>query len=210
SVEKVSDSLITEYKTRGGRSVYNGSGVFPDVFVKPARYHLITQTLAGKYHIFDYATRYRNSKGTIAAAKEFKLTDAEYGDFVNYLSDKDYNYFTRTEKLLNDLKMEAEKENKLSEVKSEYENLRAKVSFSKKNDLTQFKEEIKRVLENEIASRYYFENGRLENSFRYDEEMAKALELFAGKGTLVSILKGEGSYKVIGKPGNDGGTHASK
>lgn len=210
SVDKVSDSLIVEYKTRGGRSVYNGSGIYPDLFVKPTRYNLITQTLAGKYHIFDFATRYRNSKSSISAAKEFKLSDAEYSEFVNYLSDKDYNYFTRTEKLLNDLKVEAEKENKLTEVKPEYEALKSKVSFSKRNDLTQFKDEIKRVLENEIVSRYYFETGRLENTFRDDDEMAKALSIIANRPMLAAILKGEGSYKVIGKPADVNASNSTK
>jgi carboxyl-terminal processing protease len=207
NVEKVADSLITEYKTKAGRSVYNGSGIYPDIFVKPVKYSPITQTLASKYLIFDYASRYRNSKASIVSAKEFKLTDAEYADFLNYLSDKDYNYFTRTEKILNDLKTEAEKEQKMSEIKPEYEVLKSKVSVSKKNDLQQFKEEISKVLESEIITRYYFEKGRLESNFKYDDDMNKALAVIADKNTVASVLKGTGSYKIIGKP--EGGFSAS-
>lgn len=207
NVEKVADSLITEYKTKAGRSVYNGSGIYPDIFVKPVKYSPITQTLASKYLIFDYASRYRNTKASIAGPKEFKLTDAEYADFLNYLSDKDYNYFTRTEKILNDLKTEAEKEQKMSEIKPEYDVLKSKVSVSKKNDLQQFKEEISKVLESEIINRYYFEKGRLESSFKHDDDMNKALAVIADKNTVASVLKGTGSYKIIGKP--DGGFSAS-
>lgn len=207
NVEKVADSLITEYKTKAGRSVYNGSGIYPDIFVKPLKYNQITQVLAGKYFIFDYATRYRNTKPAPADPKEFKLTDAEYADFVNYLSDKDYDYFTRTETILNDLKTEAEKEQKMTEIKPEYEVLKSKVSFSKKNDLTQFRAEIQRVLEAEIIGRYYFEKGRLENNFKYDNDIAKALTVIADKNVLAAVLKGTGSYKSIGKP--DGGFSAS-
>ncbi|HXH99200.1 MAG TPA: S41 family peptidase [Sphingobacteriaceae bacterium] len=199
NVEKIADSVISEYKTRGGRSVYNGSGIYPDFFVKPLKYNQITQVLANKFFIFDYATRYRNSKPAINL-KEFKLTDAEYADFVNYLSDKDYNYFTRTEKLLNDLKAEAEKEQKLPEIKSEFEGLKSKISFNKKNDLTQFKGEIQRILEAEIISKYYFDKGRLESNFRHDEDMAKALIVIGDKSMLASVLDGTGSYKSIGKP----------
>jgi carboxyl-terminal processing protease len=210
SVYKVADSLITEYKTRGGRSVYDGSGIYPDVFVKPVKYNQITQTLVGKYFLFDYATQYRNEKPAIADPKNFVLTDADYTKFVNYLADKDYNYSTKTEKLLSDLQQEAEKENKLAEIKPEYEALKAKVSYSKKNDLVQFKDEIKKVLENEITSRYYFERGRLEQGFRYDTEMAEALKIIADKPVFTSILKGEGAYKSIGKPGADFSANVGK
>lgn len=203
SVVKVADSLITEYKTKAGRSVYDGSGIYPDVFVKPVKYNLITQTLASKYHIFDYATVYRAERTAIPDSKSFKLTDAEYAKFIAYLSTRDYNYNTRTERLLNDLRDEAEKESKLTDIKAEYEALKAKVSHSKKNDLTQFKDEIRRVLEAEIVSRYFFEKGRLEQGFKYDADLNESLKIINNKTVLASILSGEGNYKSIGKPGAD-------
>lgn len=203
SVVKVADSLITEYKTKAGRSVYDGSGIYPDIFVKPAKYNLITQTLASKFHIFDYATQYRNERSSIPDAKIFKLTDAEYTKFINYLSARDYNYNTKTERLLNDLRDEAEKESKLEDIKTEFEALKAKVSYSKKNDLTQFKDEIRKVLEAEIVSRYFFQKGRLEQGFKYDADLSESLKILANKTVLASILSGEGNYKSIGKPGVD-------
>lgn len=202
-VVKVADSLITEYKTKSGRSVYDGSGIFPDVFVKPIRYSLITQTLASRYHIFDYATQYRNLKASISDAKNFRLSDAEYNDFIAFLSKRDYNYDTRVEKLLNELRDEAEKENKIGDLKPEFDALKAKVSHSKKNDLVLFKDEIKKVLEAEIVSRYYFEKGRLEQNFKYDNELNEAQKVLSDKSVLASILNGEGTYKSIGKPGED-------
>ncbi len=210
TVEKVADSLISEFKTAGGRSVYNGSGVYPDVFVKPVRYNQITQTLANKYFIFDYATRFRNRKNSIPDPKDFRLTDGEYAEFMAYLADKDYNYLTRTERMLDDLRAEAEKENKYPEIKAEYEVLKSKVSHSKKNDLTQFQQEIRQVLEGEIAGRFYYEKGRLEAGFKYDRDMEKALSLLSDKNALASILKGTGQYRVIGKPGAGYSANAGK
>ncbi|HEY0053896.1 MAG TPA: S41 family peptidase [Pedobacter sp.] len=200
TVEKVADSLITEYKTKGNRSVYDGSGVYPDIAVAAFKPSPISQTLLSKYFIFDYATLYRKQKPSIPDPKSFKLTDAEYNEFVSYLSDKDYNYSTHTERILNDLKAEAEKEQKLTEIKPEFEALKSKVFFSKKNDLTQFKGEISRLLENEIVTRYYFHKGRLESGFKYDEDLKSALKVLSDKSSLVGILRGEGTYKSIGKP----------
>jgi carboxyl-terminal processing protease len=201
SVVKVADSLISQYKTHNGRFVYDGSGIYPDVFIKPVKYNLITQTLASKFFIFDFATKYRAENPSIVAAAKFKLSDSDYSKFVSFLADKDYGYKTSTEKLLADLKEEAEKENKLGEIKSEFDALNARVSHSKKDDLSQFKDEIRMVLENEIVSRYYFERGRIEQAFQYDQDMNEALKVIGNRPVLASILKGEGSYKTIGKPG---------
>jgi carboxyl-terminal processing protease len=203
SVVKVADSLISQYKTKSGRFVYDGSGVFPDVFVKPVKYNLITQTLASKFYIFDYATKFRNENPAIGDASKFKLSDTEYSRFVAFLSGKDYGYKTKTERLLGDLKEEADKENKLAEIKSEFDALNAKVSHSKKNDLVQFKDEIRKVLEGEIVSRYYFERGRVEQAFQYDNDVNEALKVIGNRSILASILKGEGTFKTIGKPGED-------
>lgn len=199
-VVKVADSLITAYQTKGGRTVYDGSGIYPDKFIAPPKYSPIATTLLSKRFIFDYATLYRNTHPEISGSRTFSLSDAEYTKFVSYMADKDYNYLTKTEKLLSDLKTEAEKEKKITEIQNEYNALKAKVSFSKKNDLIQFKPEIKRLLENEIVSRYYFQNGRTENSFNFDNDIASAQEVLSQKSLLTSILKGTGTYSSIGKP----------
>ncbi|MDB5154627.1 MAG: family peptidase, partial [Mucilaginibacter sp.] len=86
SVVKFADSLIHEFKTRDGRSVYDGSGIYPDVFVPQEKFATVTQTLVGKLLLFDYATRYRDTHSKIADAHSFNLTDAEYDDFVKFLA----------------------------------------------------------------------------------------------------------------------------
>src|SRR5690606_18276089 len=135
TVDRLPDSLIAEYKTIGGRSVYDGNGIYPDIYIKPYQYHPITQTLLSRYYIFDYATIFRNNNAGINNPRQFKLSDVQYNQFVNYLSDKDYNYSTASERILDDLKEEAEKENKLDEIEEEYQALKTKVLHAKNNDL---------------------------------------------------------------------------
>ena len=200
SVVKVADSLIHEFKTRDGRSVYDGSGIYPDVYVKQEHFANITQALVGKLLIFDYATLYRSTHPTLNNVRGFSLSDADYADFVKYLSDKNYSYSSPSEKLLANLKTEASKEKQFGEIENEYNALKNKMAISKKNDLQLHKDEIKQVLENEIASRYYYEKGRFEANFKYDKELAEAVKVMQDKEQMASILKGEGAYKVIGKP----------
>jgi carboxyl-terminal processing protease len=200
SVVKVADSSLHEFKTRSGRSVYDGSGVYPDLMVKKEIFADITQTLIGKLLVFDYANTYRSNHPKIDNAKAFTLNDAEYNDFVKYLSGKNYTYSTASEKILGALKTEASKDKQFAELQPELEALKNKLASTKKNDLQVHKTEIKQVLENEIASRYYFEKGRYEVNFKYDKEMGQAVKILQDKPQVASILKGEGNYKVIGKP----------
>jgi carboxyl-terminal processing protease len=200
SVVKVADSLMHEFKTKDGRSVYDGGGIYPDVFVNQEHFANVTEALVGKLLIFDYATHYRNAHPTLDNIRSFSLSDADYADFVKFLADKNYTYNTGSEKLLADLKTEATKEKQFSEIQTEYDALKAKMDATKKNDLQLHKDEIKEVLENEIASRYYFDKGRYEINFKYDKELAQGIKVMQDQPLLGNILKGEGQYKVIGKP----------
>jgi carboxyl-terminal processing protease len=200
SVLKVADSLIHEFKTKNGRSVYDGSGIYPDLFIKQDKYATVTQALISKLLLFDYATKYREAHPKIAEAATFKLTDAEYDDFTKFLATKNYTYSTPAERVLDNLKTDATNEKEFKVIQAEYDALKAKLVNSKKSDLQTHKEEIKQLLENEIVSRYYFEKGRSLNSFKYDKELASAVKTMQDKAQLAAILKGDGAYKVIGKP----------
>jgi len=200
TVVKVADSLIHEFKTKNGRSVYDGSGIYPDVLVKQEPVANITKALITKMQIFNYANNYRNTHEQLPAPDKFNLSDADYADFVKYLSGKDYSYSTQTERLLTDLKTVAEHEKQLGEIKNEYDALKTKLAISKKNDLIQHQAEIRQLLESELITRYYYEKGRIEHSFKFDKELAAAAQVIQNKPEVLAILKGEGDHKVIGKP----------
>ncbi|QIL39636.1 S41 family peptidase [Pedobacter sp. HDW13] len=198
--ERFADSTMVMYQTKAGRNVYSGNGVYPDIVVEASKLSPITISMLNKNLFFSYANQYKKEKPTVAAAKTFQLSDADYAAFSGSLADKDLTYLSRTERLLSDLRAEAEKENKSAEVKSDLENLKYKLTSSKKTDLVNHKAEIKRVLETQIVSRYFYEKGRIEQSFQYDKELAAAKNLFTNQTQILAILKGDGNYKVIGKP----------
>jgi carboxyl-terminal processing protease len=203
SVSKVSDSLMAEYKTRNGRSVYDGSGIYPDIVTKEKNYHNIVYSLISKSLHFDFATRYRAAHAAIPAARTFTLSAADYRDFTNYLANKEYTYTTKSEKNLEELKTIAEKEKYFDDIKTEYTALKNKLTQNKKDDLVRCQDELKEILESEIVSRYYFRKGRLEASFKYDPAIKEAIKVFGDKQLYASILKGYGTYKTIGKPKNE-------
>lgn len=188
SVDKVPDSLITAFKTKNGRIVYDGGGIAPDIAVEPLKFSSILGSLATKNLVFNYATKYRSAHATIAPAKDFKLTDAEYDDFVAYLGDKEYDYTTKTEKALEDFKNDAKADKSIDLIGADIDALKAKIAHNKKDDLVKFKAEIKQFLEEEIASRYYFQNGRLEAALKDDPELTEAFALLNDSEKYTKIL----------------------
>lgn len=192
--EEVPDSLIAEFKTLvNKRSVFDGNGIAPDL--KASRDFLsdITSILVIKNLIFNYATEYRLKHDSIASASSFTLTDAEYEDFVSYLKDKDYAYTTESESILKDLEEVTKKDKFYDGVKEEYAALKEKLGEHKKDDLYEFKSEIKFVLENEIIARYYFQVGKMAAALNNDPAFDVALKTINDPKTYGSILKG--SYK---------------
>ena len=98
------------------------------------------------------------------------------------------------------LKADAQSEKSWDAIKPGYEQMQQKLSANRQNELAFHKNEIKRVLESEIAQRYYFQKGRTLQSFQYDAELKKAKDLIADANLMAEILKGAGSYGTIGKP----------
>jgi carboxyl-terminal processing protease len=187
-VEKVPDSLITAFKTKGGRIVYDGAGIMPDIKTVDEKYSNILISLISKNHIFNYATKYYLAHSQLPVPANFNLTDAEFAEFVNYLKDKDYTYKTRSEAELEHLKQNSEEEKYFNDIKPEYEALINKMASNKKDDLTKHKDQIKRYLEEEITSRYYFQKGRIEFSLKNDDDLKEGIRLLNDQNKIKILL----------------------
>ena len=190
SVGMVPDSLIREFKTINGRKVYDGGGVNPDVSLPLQEFAPVTRAIAGENVLFDFATDYRLKNTEIPAAKAFAVNDNIFEAFVKYIGDKEIKYETESEELLNKLKEAAEKEKYFESVQQEYNALKDKMLRDKKADIQKAKTEISELLADEIVSRYYYQRGRIENSFAKDEELKKAVEILKNKTFYDDILAG--------------------
>jgi len=191
SVGKIADSLMTAFKTRNGRPVYDGGGILPDIVTEKETYSPLALSLGRNRLFFDYAIKYHFEHPTIKSAKEFHLTDSDYSAFVKWLSDKEYDYTTQVEKDLNDLEASAKKEKSLDIIGEQLKALKSKLSHNKDNDLQISKSEIKMILEEEIIKHYYLEKGLREASFNEDTEVKAALALFKEPNRYNEILKGK-------------------
>lgn len=188
---KMPDSLKTAFKTANGRTVYDGVGVDPDILTEIKEFAHVSRTLLNKQLIFNYATEFAIKNKKIAEAKQFKLTDAEFNKFVQYVKDKDYKYDTKSEKLLESLTETTEKEKYFDALKNEIAVMKKKIKADKEKDIFKHKAEIKKMLEAEIVSRYYFKKGKIEHGLKSDVEVLKAIEILNNKTEYKKILAGK-------------------
>ena len=187
SVGKVPDSLMTAFKTKNGRTVYDGGGIKPDVEVEQDDISNLIISLIQERLFFDYATYFKHSNASLDSS--FTMNDKDFNSFVNFLSDKSYDYKTETEKALEELKSTSENENYFEFIESKFLDLSNEFEINKKNDLNRNKDIIKEILSEEIVSRYYFQEGRIRTSLKYDKEVQEAIKYLAQQNLYDSVLK---------------------
>ena len=180
-VEHVPDSLTKVFYTAGGREVRDGGGVKPDVEVKPDSLPNIAYYLAGARDsnelMLNYEVDYIAKHPTIAPAKDFALTDADYEEFKARVLKANFKYDRETEKYLKDLMKLARFEGYYDDAKPEFDALAKKLSHNVAKDLDYNKQYIKRLLENDIVAAYYYQGGAIRNSLRYDKQVKEAVRL---------------------------------
>ncbi len=189
SVGYIPDSLINEFTTKNGRIVYDGGGITPDIEVKSESLSNITVSLLTKNLIFDYATIFVAENEPIQQIDEFEFTENDYQKFLKFLENKSIDYTTQSYKTLEDLIKTATKEKYFEGAEEEFEALKKKLAHDKNKDLQTFKNEIIRLLTEEIISRNDYQEGRIKASLKYDVQFDKALDILKNKEQYFNILK---------------------
>jgi carboxyl-terminal processing protease len=188
-VDEVPDSLITIFKTKNGREVIDGRGIVPDIKIEGEKLGRITAVLMGENIVFEYATKHVHENPIIAPADEFVLSNKDYQDFKEFVLTKTFDYTTASEEQMKKLLKTAKQEGYADEIVDEYEDLYDKVKASKEKDLELFKDQIKDLVQNEIISRYYFQEGRIKNAFLDDESLKSAIEVLKDTDRYNALLK---------------------
>ena len=200
SVGIIPDSLISEFKTRNGRIVKDGGGIAPDIEILPDPLSQISSELYLRNFIFDFATSYYWAHPDIKTPEQFTFTDQDYDDFKTFLINRKFNYKTSTEESLNELITNAKKEKYYEIHKDLFSSLEKDVAHSLEQDLKQFRPEITDLIEDEIISRYFYEDGAIAWTIKNDEQILKARDILNNKEEYTSILKGNaGSILVTRK-----------
>ena len=191
SFGKIPDSLIRAFKTKNGRTVYDGGGINPDVITKTRQFSNLAMALYGKYLIFDYATKFAREHASIPPADVFEITDTIYNDFISFIQGKDYSYKTKSERALEDLKSVALKENYFDAIKEEYNHLNSRMEKDKQEDMKKYNDQVKELLKMEIVTRYYYQKGKVVAALKNDPGLADAIATLKDTEKYSGILAGK-------------------
>ncbi len=198
--EHVPDSLTRVFYTANGREVRDGGGIKPDIEVKPdslpnIAYYLTMSGLDSTEVLLNYELDYIAAHPTIAPASEFELSDAEYEDFKQRVIKSGFTYDPESEKALKSLKKIVQFEGYYDDAKSEFESLEKKLKHNIEKDLDINKDAIKRLIEADIVTAYYFQGGAVENSLNHDKQMDEACRLLKDTARYNAILAGSKDKK---------------
>jgi len=190
SVGHVPDSIISEFKTKNGRTVYDGGGILPDIKVDSKIATPLLSYLMLNYIIFDYANIYSFKHDTIVNANKYKFSDKEYNDFIEYVVKRNIKYQTETDRALQDLINSSKKEKYFASISTDITALQKELKHNVRSDLIHFKDDIKELLAQSIVLRYYYEDGLAEYSINNNKEVAEALKILENKTAYASVLNG--------------------
>jgi len=188
SVGKIPDSLKITFKTRNGRTVYDGGGIDPEVVIETSHRSTLATQLAFQGYIFKYASKYVIAHNELVAAGKFNLSSEGYATFSEWVLAQNFSYTNRFNNSLSKLEEQTKDVKNIDNIKPYLEAFNKKLNAPLTVELALYSAEIKQMLEVEIASRYYLERGAIEASLGDDPYIAKALAILANKDKYKELL----------------------
>ena len=192
--ERIADSLTNVFYTRGGREVRDGGGIKPDVELKNdtmpnIAYYLSAGGLDSTEVLFDYVVDYIDHHPTIAPAKDFHLTDADWQAFRQRVIESGFSYDPVSQKQFDELVKTAKFEGYYDDAKEAFEALEKKLEHDVASDLDKHRETIQQILELDIISAYYFQGGSIEAGLYADKQLKEAERLLKTPAEYRKILE---------------------
>lgn len=166
------------FKTKKGRTVYDGGGIQPDVELAETKLSSITEALQRNDAIFNFATVYFYKNQNLGT-KIPSISDADFNEFKSFLKKENFSFDTETEKQLKRTLEAAQKEKIDENIKTEYQNLLTALRKSEDIQLNKNQSEIKQLLLDELIKRYQYKEGLYQYYIQNNSEVKKATSILA-------------------------------
>jgi len=185
---RLSANTYNSFKTKGGRTVYDGGGIVPDIELRSGEFSSITTALLKDQAIFDYATKYYYNND-INNWEDFSFSNRDFQDFLAFLKIHNFEYETETEKLFSEALRKSEDEHLQKDISSSYNQLMIVLDDAKEKALVEKKGEIINLLSDEILKRYFYRDGMYKYHLSYSPEILEAVALLNNTSRYQKILK---------------------
>ena len=176
SVGHIPDSLTKEFKTASGRIVRDGGGITPDVDIDVPQYSRLVYSLVLGGVIDRYVIDYASRHESIPAVEDFHFSDSDFEDFISFAKTQDFDYRSSAKTFYDQMKKELEKDGLAEAMSDELKAMEKALEMDKERFIRLKKDEIIPFIEEEIATRYWFQEAGVKVRLRYDEQLKKALE----------------------------------
>ena len=188
SVKAIPDSLITEYRTRAGRKVYDGGGIMPDIRTEPEYISRFAMTLYALGFVEDFGDDYmRRHPDQRIDIRNFSITDRDYADFAEFMKDKKVPYESDTRRALKALKKAAE-DDRFADLKEKFDRVEAELKDDTQTNLETYRKEIVETINNDIVMRHGYSEGVIEHSLKDDPEVLRATEILGDGAEYTRIV----------------------
>ncbi len=185
---RVDPKEYNAFKTKGGRTVYDGGGIMPDIELETGKFSPITTALLKDQAIFDFATDYYYSH-QLTSWEDFSFTEADFQKFLSYLKSNNFEYETETEKVFEEALRKAKTEKLDKDIQASYTQLMSSVDQAKEKALVEKKHEITTLLSDEILKRYFYRDGMYNYHIINSPEIIEAVSLLNDENKYRKILK---------------------
>ena len=176
------------FKTKKGRTVFDGGGILPDVELEETKLSSITEALQKNDAIFNYVTYYYYKNPNLGD-KIPTLTDTDFVDFKAFLKREKISFDTETEMALRNTLEKAKKEKIDGTITAEYQQLFSALQKSEETLIDKNQKEIKNLMLDEIIKRYQYKEGLYQYYVKSNTEVKKAVVLLNNSADYNKILK---------------------
>ena len=185
---RVREENYNSFKTKNGRAVFDGGGVMPDIELTESEISEFTKDIIKQNFVFNYATNYYYENSTIDL-NTFKLNDADFSDFIDYLKQNNFEFKTKTETALNSVIKIAKEEGFDEDLSSSYTAMVKDINAIKDYEINNNKSQLLVLLENEIILRYFYREGLYKYYLSNNNEIQKATDILLDLDKYNSYLK---------------------
>jgi carboxyl-terminal processing protease len=176
------------FKTRKGRTVYDGGGILPDVVMDETKLSTISDALIKNDGIFNFVTDYYYKNPNLGTTIP-TITDADFMAFKAFLKKEKFSFDTETELALKKTLAIAKKEKLDESIAVEYQQLLSALQKSEENQLNQNQREIKNLILDEIIKRFQYKEGLYLYYTKNNSEIKKAVGILNNQLEYNNILK---------------------
>ena len=178
SVGHIPDSLTKEFRTASGRIVRDGGGITPDVDIEVPQYSRLVYSLVLGGVIDQYVLEFARKNKSIPAVDEFHFSDKDFEDFITFAKTQEFDYRSSAKTYYDSMKKELEKDGLADAMKDELAAMEKALEMDKERFIRLKKDEIIPFIEEEVATRYWYQEAGVKVRLRYDEQLKKALNAY--------------------------------